>query len=130
MGQVQINEAGTLATTSTGRLEITLITPGWGSSGYYSAEMLEQAATDKVFPRGTQQHIDHLTAGERIENSAGSLKTLAAVLTEDAVWDPDYVDKETGKKGRLKSEALLGSQYRDTITEFADYIAHYDLEPE
>lgn len=122
MGQVQINEAGTLTTTGTGRLEITLITPGWGSSGYYSAEMLEQAAADRVFPRGTQQHIDHLTAGERIENSAGSLRTLAAVLTEDATWDPGYVDPETGVKGRLKSEAMLGSQYRDMITEFADYI--------
>lgn len=122
MGQVQITEAGTLTTTGTGRLEITLITPGWGSSGYYSAEMLEQAAADKVFPRGTQQHIDHMGASDRIENSAGSLRTLAAVLTEDAVWDPDYVDEETGKKGRLKSEAMLGSQYRDMITEFADYI--------
>lgn len=122
MGKTQINEAGTLTTTSTGRLEITLITPGWGSSGYYSAEMLEKAAADKVFPRGTQQHIDHMGASDRIENSAGSLRTLAAVLTEDAVWDPDYVDPETGGKGRLKSEAMLGSQYREMITEFADYI--------
>lgn len=122
MGQVQINEAGTLTTTSTGRLEITLITPGWGSSGYYSAEMLEQAAADRVFARGTQMHIDHMGASERIENSAGSLRTLAAVLTEDAVWDPDYVDGETGNKGRLKAESMLGSQYREMVTEFADYI--------
>lgn len=117
-----ITEAGTLTTTSTGRLEITLITPGWGSSGYYSAEMLEQAATDRVFARGTQMHIDHMGASERIENSAGSLRTLAAVLTEDAVWDPDYVDGETGNKGRLKAESMLGSQYREMVTEFADYI--------
>lgn len=117
-----ITEAGTLTTTSTGRLEITLITPGWGSSGYYSAEMLEQAAMDRVFARGTQMHIDHMGASERIENSAGSLRTLAAVLTEDAVWDPDYVDEETGNKGRLKAESMLGSQYREMVTEFADYI--------
>ncbi|MDN4611945.1 hypothetical protein [Arthrobacter burdickii] len=117
-----ITEAGTLAPTKTGRLEITLITPGWGSSGYYSAEMLEQAAADRVFPRGTQQHIDHMGASERIENSAGSLRTLAAVLTEDAEWEPDWTDPKTGVKGRLKSEALLGSQYRETITEFAEYI--------
>lgn len=117
-----ITEAGTLTTTSTGRLEITLITPGWGSSGYYSAEMLEQAAADRVFARGTQMHIDHMGASERIENSAGSLRTLAAVLTEDAAWDPDYVDGETGGKGRLKAESMLGSQYREMVTEFADYI--------
>jgi hypothetical protein len=117
-----ITEAGTLAPTGTGRLEITLITPGWGSSGYYSTEMLATAAVDRTFPKGTQMHIDHMGASERIENSAGSLRTLAAVLTEDAAWEPDWVDPKTGVKGRLKSEALLGSQYRETVTEFADYI--------
>jgi hypothetical protein len=40
------------------------------------------------------------------------VKTLAAVLTEDATWDGE----------RLIAEAMLGSQYRDVITEFAEYI--------
>ena len=44
-----------------GKLLIQLITPGWGSSGYYSAEVLEQAANDKVFAKGTQMHIDHMS---------------------------------------------------------------------
>lgn len=119
-----ITEAGKLtsADASTGQLMITLITPGWGSSGYYSAEMLEQAAADRVFAKGTQQHIDHLSTTERRDRPAGSLLTLAAVLTEDAVWDPDYVDEESGVQGRLAAPALLGSRYRDVITEFKDYI--------
>lgn len=107
-----ITEAGTLTTGGTGKLLITLITPGWGSSGYYSPALLEQAAKDKVFPAGTQQHIDHLSRTEAHDNPAGSLTTLAAVLTEDARWEG----------GRLVAEAKLGSRYRDTITEFADYI--------
>lgn len=108
-----IHEAGTLSTAAgPGKLLIQLITPGWGSSGYYSAEMLEQAATDKVFAKGTQMHIDHMSTTERREQPAGSVKTLAAVLTEDAVWDGE----------RLVAEAMLGSQYRDVITEFAEYI--------
>lgn len=108
-----IHEAGTLSTApGPGKLLIQLITPGWGSSGYYSPALLEQAAADKVFAKGTQMHIDHMSSTERREQPAGSVKTLAAVLTEDAVWDGE----------RLVAEAMLGSQYRDVITEFADYI--------
>lgn len=118
-----ITEAGTLtAPSATGKLMITLITPGWGSSGYYSDKVLEQAAKDKVFPAGTQMHIDHMSSSDEWERPAGSLTTLAAVLEEDAVWDPAYVDEETGKKGRLAAPALLGSKYRPEITEFAKYI--------
>jgi hypothetical protein len=117
-----IQEAGTLTASSTGKLLITLITPGWGSSGYYPAAVLEQAAKDKVFPAGTQMHIDHISNSEEYDRPAGSLQTLAAVLSEDAVWDPDYVDAETGKKGRLAAESKLGSRWRDIITEFAENI--------
>lgn len=118
-----ITEAGSLTPPSdTGKLMITLITPGWGSSGYWSDKVLEQAAKDKVFPAGTQMHIDHLSSTDEYDRPAGSLTTLAAVLEEDAVWDPKYVDEETGKKGRLAAPALLGSKYRPEITEFAKYI--------
>ena len=107
-----IKEAGKLSTTSTGKLLIQLITPGWGSSGYYSADVLEQAAKDKVFPAGTQMHIDHISASQEYDQPAGTLQTLAAVLTEDAQWDGE----------RLVAEAKLGSRWRDIITEFADNI--------
>ncbi|MGC0237285.1 hypothetical protein [Arthrobacter sp. SD76] len=118
-----ITEAGTLtAPGTTGKLLITLITPGWGSSGYYSAEVLQKAAEDKVFPAGTQMHIDHMSPTDEYERPAGTLNTLAAVLEQDAYWDPDYVDEETGNKGRLAAEAMLGSKYRAEISEFAPWI--------
>lgn len=107
-----ITEAGTLTAGATGKINVQLITPGWGSSGYYSAKLLEQAAKDKVFPAGTQMHIDHISASEEYDRPAGSLQTLAAVLTEDAVWDGE----------RLVAEAKVGSRWRDIITEFAENI--------
>ena len=107
-----ITEAGTLTAGTTGKINVQLITPGWGSSGYYSAKLLEQAAKDKVFPAGTQMHIDHISASEEYDRPAGSLQTLAAVLTEDAVWDGE----------RLVAEAKVGSRWRDIITEFAENI--------
>jgi len=107
-----ITEAGTLTAGQTGKINVQLITPGWGSSGYYSAKLLEQAAKDKVFPAGTQMHIDHISASEEYDRPAGSLQTLAAVLTEDAVWDGE----------RLVAEAKVGSRWRDIITEFAENI--------
>lgn len=108
-----IREAGKLGQVSdTGRAEITLITPGWGSSGYYSAELLQRAAEEKVFPAGTQQHIDHLSEEDQRNRPAGSLMTLAAVLQENARWNGQA----------LVAESLIGSRYRDIISEFAEHI--------
>jgi hypothetical protein len=87
----QITEAGPLGTvkeTKSGRLQIGLITPGWGSSGYYSDKVLENAAAAKVFPAGTQMFLDHPGEAERYDRPERSVKDLAAVLTEDATWDP------------------------------------------
>lgn len=99
------------------RTEITLITPGWGSSGYYSPEVLEQAAADLVFPMNTQQHIDHDKEG-----GVGSVGTLAAALAEDARWEPDWVDPETGVKGRLVAENRVFSHKREMLAEMKDVI--------
>jgi hypothetical protein len=110
---VQIREAGGKAGKLTGATqEITLITPGWGSSGYYSAEVLEQAAKDRVFPRKTQQHIDH-----NQEDGVGSVATLAAYLNEDARWEPDWVDPDTGGKGRLVAENRVASKWRADLAD-------------
>lgn len=117
-----IKESADTGALTGSRMEITLITPGWGTSGYYSAPMLEQAAADKVFPRGTQQHIDHLGESERFEKPAGSVATLAAALDEDARWEPDWVDPKTGTKGRLVAESRVFSNWRAPLADMAEFI--------
>ncbi|PSS42911.1 hypothetical protein C6401_15235 [Arthrobacter woluwensis] len=93
-------------------MEIRIITPGWGSSGYYSAGVLEQAAAEGVFPAKTQMHIDHQTPTQDMERPAGSLTTWAAVLTEDATWD--------SARNGLYAQARVFTPYRELLAEMAD----------
>jgi hypothetical protein len=99
-----------------GRLLIGVISPGWGSSGYYSQPVLENAGADRVFPAGTHMFIDHPSESEKLDRPERSIRDLAAVLTEDAYWDADL--------GMLVGEAQVFGPYRDTLTdeEFASSI--------
>lgn len=88
MPRKNLAEDGTLGKVAEakadGSYRIQVISPGWGSSGYYSAQVLEAAAKAKVWPKGTHVYFDHPTATEDEERPARSVKDLAAVLTEDA----------------------------------------------
>jgi hypothetical protein len=97
-----------------GRLRIALMTPGWGSSGYYSADVCEAAGTDRVFPAGTHMYINHPTATENYERPVRDLNQLAAVLAEDAVWNSD--------QQRLEAEITTFSNWRTPIAEMAPHI--------
>lgn len=111
----RITEAAGTATALTGaRQRVELITPGWGSSGYYSPAVLEQAAKERAFPAGTQMHLDHQTPREEAEQPAGSVRTLAAVLTEDAYWDPSVPG--------LVAEARVFSPWAPVLAEMKDAI--------
>lgn len=114
---VTVQEATKSGAPTGARTLITLITPGWGSSGYYSPAVLEQAAKDRVFPAGTQMHIDH-----DMDGGVGSVSTLAAALSEDARWEPEWVDPDTGVKGRLAAENRVFSHKREMLAEMADVI--------
>jgi len=114
----QIREALEKSVSKKGKLlEITLITPGWGSSGYYSLDTLEQAANDRAFPRRTQMHIDHEKDG-----GVGSVSTLAAYLNEDARFEPDWLDPETGVKGRLVAEARVTPKWQEDLAFLAEAV--------
>ena len=95
-----------------GRLQVTIMTPGWGSSGYYSTDVVEAAGKDRVFPAGTHMYINHPSATEAYDRPERDIATLAAVLLEDGRWD--------GSK--LVSEAVVFSNWRQPITEMAPYI--------
>jgi hypothetical protein len=94
-----------------GRLKIGIITPGWGSSGYYSDKVLENAASARIFPAGTQMFIDHPGEAESYDRPERSLRDLAAVLVEDAVWDPEF------DGGTLVGEAQVFGPYVDLLTD-------------
>lgn len=113
----QIRETAGLAPVSSdkpGRVLLTIITAGEGSSGSYPAETIKRAAEEKAFPRGTQGHVDHDTVEQMAERPAGSLKNLAMVLEEDAWYEP--------REQALKAHALVGRRYRDIVEDYAEYI--------
>jgi hypothetical protein len=65
---------------------LKLIAPGWGSSGYYPAEVLERDGP-KCFQKGTKNFWNHQTNTEEAERPEGDLRDLASVLTEDARYE-------------------------------------------
>jgi hypothetical protein len=104
-------EAATNAATPT-RRNIQIITPGWGSSGYYSAEVLEAAAAAKVIPAGTKMFLNHASESERHDRPERDVEKIAAVLVEDATWDGT----------RLLAPADLMGPHAELIESLAPYI--------
>jgi hypothetical protein len=87
------SEAVPLTEAATGgNIPIKIIAPGWGSSGYYSAEVLKRDGP-KAFKAGLHMYVDHPTPQEEASRPERSLKDLAAVLASDAQW------MENGKAG-------------------------------
>lgn len=109
----RIREAATATRRGPGRILLTLITPGQGSSGGYTPEVLATAAQERAFPRGTLGMIDHDTPTEMMERPEGSLRNLAIVLDEDA-----YI----GEGGALQAEAKVASAWRDLVEDFHEHI--------
>lgn len=76
-------------------IDVHIISPGWGSSGYYSEKVLRKACEAGVYPEGMHMHIDHPTRTAAKEQPARTIKgesPLAAILTkaghyEAAGWD-------------------------------------------
>lgn len=66
-----------------------IISPGQGSCGFYSQEVIEAAAPDLVFPKGTHMYFDHPTMTEAEDLPERSTLKLGAVTTENARWDAD-----------------------------------------
>ncbi len=98
-----ISEAAAAQAAETGRMLVEFITPGWGSSGYYSQEVLEQAEADRVIPAGTQMFADHPTDTEDLERPIRSIRDLMAVTVEDA---------HLGDEGGLVGEVEVVPQWR------------------
>jgi hypothetical protein len=107
MGDYDDKEEGTVEETAfvattrlreqerNGRALIRIITPGWGSSGYYPAEVLRRDGPN-VFTAGTQLYLNHPTRTEETERPERDIRDLAGKLASNAVWMDDglYADIE------------------------------------
>lgn len=99
-----------------GTFPIKLIQPGWGSSGYYSAAVLERDGA-KAFPAGLKMFFDHPTDAEEAERPERSVRDLAATLTTAARWEAN------GAAGPgLYAEAKALDAYRPLIEELVPHI--------
>lgn len=99
-----------------GTIQIRVVKPGWGTSGYYPAEVLERDGPI-IYRAGTQMFWNHATATEEAERPEGNLRDLAAVLVSDSRWN------EQGPVGPgLYANALVFEGYRKTVDEIGPYI--------
>lgn len=102
------------STDTPGRYRVQLISPGWGSSGFYSADVLSEAATKGVFPAGLHMYADHPTMTDEVERPGRSVRDLWGVLDTPATVDP--------ATGALVAEARVFTPYRPLLEEMADAI--------
>ena len=104
------------AVRNDGTIPIRIIAPGWGSSGYYPADVLERDGP-KVFKAGMHTYWNHPTKTEERERPERDLRDLAGTLTRDAYYDAN------GPVGPgLYSEAKVTGSYRQAIKELAPHI--------
>lgn len=97
MSTRQVHEAATLAPPADGtRWRVRILeAPRWGSSGYYSREMVERDGPS-AFAAGTQMFLDHPGRSEAAERPERSVRDLAGRIASDPVMEADglYADVE------------------------------------
>jgi hypothetical protein len=99
-----------------GTIPVKIIQPGWGSSGYYPAEVLERDGP-KIFRKGTKMYWNHQTASEEAERPEGDLNHLAAELVSDARYQP------AGPAGAgLYADAKVFERYKSAVDDLAPHI--------
>lgn len=108
-----LGEAGA-STSSTGRLKVQAISAGLGSSGYYSPDVLREAAKNELIKKGTPLFFDHATESEQRERPERSVRDIAAHFTGPAVYDE--------KAQALVGEIDVRSDCREMVTEMAPFI--------
>lgn len=97
-----------------GIFEVKLISEGWGSSGYYSREMLEEYGP-KVFTKNTLSYANHSTEEELW--AGRDITKIVGKYIEDAVGRED----EDGKYA-LYAPLKVREEWIDFVDEFKDSI--------
>ncbi len=76
--------AGGVSNAAENRFRVRLITEGQGSSGFYTAEVLERDLPTAM-PRGTKVYFDHMSEAEMDSGRARSMQNLVGVFDSDPV---------------------------------------------
>lgn len=98
-----------------GTMDIKIISPGWGSSGYYSSDFLRKYA--EKYTEGIQNFIDHPTPIQERERPERSLRDLASVQISPARYE------ESGFKGPgVYAKVKVFPEFREMIKSRAPYI--------
>jgi len=111
---IPLVEARAVARDGVTRLKV--IQPGWGSSGYYPADMLRRDGP-KVFSQGTKMFWDHPTDEQESARPEGSLRDLAGELVGDA----RYLDDGPAGPG-LYADAKVFRPFSENLDELAPHI--------
>ncbi|WP_248582592.1 hypothetical protein [Nocardioides sp. InS609-2] len=118
-----ITEKAAAEAKNTGLLPIQFISAGWGSSGYYSPQVIEQAATDQVIPAGTHMYADHPTDAEDAERPVRSVKDIMAVTVgESRLATQADVTAWGADLGALVGEARVVPQWQPLLEAVRDQI--------
>jgi len=113
---VQLVEVGpsggtTSADESGQHRQVTIIQSGWGSSGYYSKEVLESDGP-AAWPKGTHMYLNHPSVSENQDRPERDLRDLVGVIETD----PVMVGKE------LQATATVFEHWAPVIDQLAPYI--------
>ncbi len=94
---------------------VKIIQPGWGSSGYYSSEVLARDAG--VYIKGTKMFWDHPGLAEDKDRPERSLRDVAGVLASDGRWEAN------GSKGPgIYASAKVFDAFKGPLAELAPHI--------
>lgn len=92
-----------------------IISPGRGTTGYYSADVLKRDGP-QIFKPGTLMYINHATPQEEAARPEGDWNKLAAVTVGTAYWD------ENGRDGpALYAPTKVFSDFAQQVKEKAPY---------
>jgi hypothetical protein len=83
----RLNEAGR---PDASLIDVHIVAPVWGASGYYPESVLREACRKRVYPEGMHMHLDHpareAASGQPARTIAGD-SPLAAIFTKDGHYE-------------------------------------------
>lgn len=104
-------EAATDVAGGATKRRVTIIEAGWGSSGYYSKEVLARDGA-KAWPAGTHMYLNHPGQFEDSDRPERNVADLVGVLLTDPVMEGNA----------LVAEAEVFAHWTPMINEVADHI--------